>query len=216
MRPAEVITVGSEQELIPPESSVCLIAPGHQLTLRDLIRGMLMRSGNDAAYTVAVSVARAASGNTEMSDKNAVEYFCGLMNKSAKQIGMNNSRFATPDGSDISGQYSTARDLSVLAKYALSFPEIREIVTEYQKYVVFESGENITWTNTNRLLNPDDEFYCKYAIGLKTGSTPDAGCCLIAAFKKNGKTYVSIVTGCNTNSDRYNVTIRRWQESSVQ
>lgn len=207
MRPDEVITVGSEQELIPPESSVCLIAPGHQLTLRDLIRGMLMRSGNDAAYTIAVSVARAENPNEELSYPAAMEHFCELMNESAKQLGMNNSRFTTPDGSDSSGQYSTARDLSVLAKYALSFPEIREIAAEYQKYVVFESGENITWTNTNRLLNPDDEFYRKDAIGLKTGTTSKAGCCLIAAFVKDSDTYITVVTGCDTDEERYSSTL---------
>lgn len=207
IRPDEVLTVGSEQELIPPDSSVCLIAHGHQLTLRDLIRGMLMMSGNDAAYTVAVSVSRAVTGNKEMPNKEAVTYFCELMNESAKQLGMNNSRFTTPDGSDSSGQYSTANDLRILAEYALSVPEIREIVTEYQKYVVFESGENITWTNTNRLLNPDDEFYRKDAIGLKTGTTSKAGCCLIAAFIKGGNTYVSVVIGCKTDNERYQATL---------
>lgn len=207
MRADEVITVGSELQMLPPESSVCLISAGHQLTLRDLIRGMLMMSGNDAAYTVAVSVARAVNGNTEMPDKEAATYFCELMNESAKQLGMNNSRFTTPDGSDSSGQYSTANDLRILAEHALSVPEIREIVTEYQKYVVFESGENITWTNSNRLLNPDDEFYRKDAIGLKTGTTSKAGCCLIAAFAKDGNTYVSVVMGCDTDNERYQTTL---------
>lgn len=207
MRPDEVITVGSEQELIPSESSVCLISAGHQLTLRDLIRGMLMMSGNDAAYTVAVSVARAVNGNKEMSDKEAVTYFCELMNESAKQLGMNNSRFTTPDGSDSSGQYTTANDLRILAEHALSVPEIREIITEYQKYVVFESGENITWTNTNRLLNPDDKFYRKDAIGMKTGTTSKAGNCLIAAFSAKSDTYISVVMGCDTDDERYSSTL---------
>lgn len=207
MRAGEVFTVGSELQMLPPESSVCLIAPGHQLTLRDLIRGMLMMSGNDAAYTVAVSVARAVNGNGEMPNKDAAEYFCGLMNKSAKQLGMNNSRFTTPDGSDSNGQYSTANDLRILAEHALSVPEIREIVTEHQRYVVFESGENITWTNSNRLLNPDDEFYRKDAIGLKTGTTSKAGCCLIAAFVKDGNTYISVVMGCDTDEERYSSTL---------
>lgn len=207
MRPDEVITVGNEQELIPPNSSVCLIAPGHQLTLRDLIRGMLMESGNDAAYTVAVSVARAESPDERLSDSVAVERFCELMNDFAKEIGMTNSRFTTPDGSDSPEQYTTARDLSVLAEYALSVSEIRKIVSEYQKYVVFESGENITWTNTNRLLNPDDEFYCKDAIGMKTGTTSKAGNCLIAAFSRKGGTYISVVMGCDTDEERYSSTL---------
>lgn len=203
MRADEVITVGSEQELVSPESSICMIAPGHQLTLRDLIVGMLIKSGNDAAYTVAVSIARAESPEESLSDSTAVERFCELMNDFAREVGMTNSHFTTPDGSDASGQYSTARDLSVLAKYTLSVTEIRKIVSEHQKYVVFESGENITWTNTNRLLNPDDEFYRKDAIGLKTGTTSKAGNCLIAAFSRKGGTYISVVMGCNTDDGRY-------------
>lgn len=202
----EVLTVGTEQELVPNGSSVCLIAPGHRLKLRDLIRGMLMKSGNDAAYTVAVSVARAGIPEN-LPDSIAVERFCGLMNDLAREIGMTNSRFTTPDGSDSPEQYTTARDLSVLTKYALSFAEIREIVSEYQKYVVFESGENITWENTNRLLNPDDEFYRRDAIGMKTGTTSKAGNCLIAAFSQKGGTYISVVMGCDTDEERYSSTL---------
>lgn len=206
MRADEVIMVGTEQELVPNGSSVCLIAPGHRLKLRDLIRGMLMESGNDAAYTVAVSVVRAGVPEN-LPDSIAVERFCGLMNDFAREIGMANSRFTTPDGSDSSGQYTTARDLSVLAKYALSVSEIREIVSEYQKYVVFESGENITWTNTNRLLNPDDEFYRKDAIGMKTGTTSNAVNCLIAVFSQKEGTYISVVMGCDTDEERYSSTL---------
>lgn len=207
MRTDEVITVGAEQELIPPESSVCLIATGHRLTLRDLIRGMLIKSGNDAAYTVAVSVARAESPEERLSDSDAVERFCGLMNDLAWEIGMTRSHFTTPDGSDESEQYTTARDLSVLAKYALSVTDIREIASEYQKYVVFESGESITWTNTNRLLNPDDKFYRKDAIGLKTGTTSKAGNCLAAAFSRENDTYITVVMGCDTDDERYSSTL---------
>ncbi|MBD5383801.1 MAG: D-alanyl-D-alanine carboxypeptidase [Ruminococcaceae bacterium] len=202
----EVLTVGTEQELLPQGSSVCLISEGQRLTLYDLITGMLMVSGNDAAYTVAVSTARSVNGG-DLSDDEAIEYFCGLMNEFAESLGMKNSRFTTPDGSDSAGQYTTANDLRILAEYALSVPEIREIVSVQQRYVVFESGENITWTNSNRLLDPDDEFYCEAAVGLKTGTTPSAGCCLIAAFETNGGTYISVVTGCDSDSERYSVTL---------
>lgn len=202
----EVFTVGTEQELLPSGSSVCLISEGQRLTLYDLITGMLMVSGNDAAYTVAASTARRIGGEA-MSDHDAIEYFCGLMYKFAGRLGMKDSRFNTPDGSDSAGQYTTANDLRILTEYALSVPEIREIVSERERYVVFESGENITWRNSNRLLDPDDEFYCETAVGLKTGTTPKAGCCLIAAFEVNGGTYISVVTGCSSDSERYSYTL---------
>lgn len=214
VEPDEVFTVGTERDLVHSGSSLCLIQKGHRLKLYDLITGLLMVSGNDAAYTIAVSTARLVSGNSAMSDNDALDYFCGLMNDFAKELGMKKSNFATPDGWDDPEQYTTAYDLALLAGYALSVPEIREIVSMRQKYVVFESGENITWNNSNRLLNPDSEFYCENAIGMKTGTTDNAGNCLIAAFEKDEKTYISVVTGCDTNRDRYSITFERWRDFS--
>lgn len=203
-----VLTVGTELELADPKSSVCLILKGHRLKLYDLITGMLMASGNDAAYTVAVSVARIVNPETEMSDTEAVGYFCTLMNDLAQELEMTNSRFVTPDGWDSEDQYTTPSDLLKLAVYCISIPEIREIASTFQKYVVFESGENITWTNTNKMLDPDSKFYSSNAVGMKTGTTKKAWNCLIAAFEKEGKTYISVVTGCKTDSDRYRRTLK--------
>lgn len=202
----EVFTVGTELDLVNYDSSYCLIARGHRLKLYDLISGMLLVSGNDAAYTVAVNVARRVSG-AELSDERAVEYFCGMMNDLAAELGMDGSHFTNPDGWDSAEHYTTVSDLIKLAEYALTVPEIREIASVHERYVVFESGENITWTNSNRLLDPDDEFYRENAIGLKTGTTDKAGCCLIGAFVKDGKTYVTAVAGCGSDSERYESTL---------
>lgn len=202
LSPDKVITVGTELELVQPYSSLCFISQGHWLTLYDLLTGMLLASGNDAAYTVAVSTAREVSGE-ELSDTEAVEYFTDMMNAFARELGMNNSHFVNPDGFDDERQYTTANDLLLLARYALTVPEIREITSTHQKYVVFESGHNITWTNSNKLLDPDGEFYCPGAIGLKTGTTANAGCNLIAAFEKDGKTYIAVAAGCKNDAARY-------------
>ena len=207
-----VFTVGTELEIVPPHSSLCLIAKGHRLRLYDLIAGMLMVSGNDAAYTVAVSAAKEVSGDENLTDREAVEYFCGLMNDFAADLGMSGSRFTSPDGSDSDGQYTTLSDLLLLARHAWSVPEIREIVSEAERYTVFESGENITWKNTNRLLDPDDEFYCEYAVGMKTGTTVKAGNCLIAVFEKDGEEYVSVVARCFSDRRRYEFTLEIFYE----
>lgn len=201
--PDEVFTVGTEQELVQPNSSLSFIAEGHMLTMRDLIAAMLLPSGNDAAYTVAVSTARAVIPGVEMTDTEAVERFCGLMNIFAAKLGMTGSHFANPDGWDNEEHYTTASDLVKLAEYALSIPLICENAATLSKYVVFESGENVTWWNSNKLINPNSEYYCAEAVGLKTGTTPNAGYSLVAAFEKNGKTYISIVSGGETDSERY-------------
>lgn len=202
----EVITIGTERKLVGKGSSVCFILTGHRLKLYDLISGMLMVSGNDAAYTVAVYTARKASGE-ELTDEQAVEYFCGMMNDLAAELGMSGSHFANPDGWDDPDHYTTVSDLIKLSEYALTFPEIREIAATQQRYVVFESGENITWTNSNKLIDPESRFYCKEAVGLKTGTTANAGNCLIGAFVKNGKTYITVTAGCGSDSARYKRTL---------
>lgn len=211
MNSDEIITVGTELKLVPPGSSLCLITKGHRLKLYDLITGMLLSSGNDAAYTVAVSIARKVSG-IELDDKKAVEYFADLMNKFAREIGMNNSYFVNPDGSDNEKQFTTVNDLLTLAKYALTVPEIREIAGIHQKYVVFASGENITWTNTNKLLDPESEYYSPDVIGLKTGTADLAGYNLIAVFEKNGKQYIAVIVGCKNDKERYQAALKYFSQ----
>lgn len=199
----EVIEVGTERGLVNKGSSVCFILRGHRLKLYDLVSGMLMVSGNDAAYTTAVYTARKVSGDDELTDEDAVKYFCGMMNETAAELGMNGTHFVNPDGWDAPEHYTTPADLIKLAEFALTFPEIREIARIQQRYVVFESGENITWTNTNKLIDPESGYYCADAIGLKTGTTANAGNCLIGAFVKDGKTYITVTAGCVSDIGRY-------------
>lgn len=215
LSPDTVITVGSEQSLVKSGSSLCLIKSGHKLKLYDLLTGMLMASGNDAAYTVAVATARAAKPDTAMTDSQAVAYFSELMNNYASSLGMKDSHFTTPEGWDDASQYTTVSDLLILANHAFSIPEIKTITGIYQKKVYFVSGENITWTNTNALLNPNSTYYCADAVGIKTGTTANAGNCLIAAFERNGKTYLSAVVGCNTGNDRYELTLKMLSQFGV-
>ena len=215
LSPDTVVTVGSEQNLVKSGSSLCLIRPGHKLKLYDLLTGMLMASGNDAAYTVAVTTARAVKTDTAMTDAQAVAYFSELMNSYASSIGMKDSHFTTPEGWDDASQYTTVSDLLILANHAFSIPEIKTITGTYQKKVYFVSGENITWTNTNALLNPNSAYYCADAVGIKTGTTASAGNCLIAAFERNGKTYLSAVVGCSTGNDRYELTRKMLSQFGV-
>lgn len=199
----EVIQVGTERWLVNKGSSVCFILPEHRLKLYDLVSEMLMVSGNDAAYTTAVYTARKVSGDDELTDEQAVEYFCGMMNETAAELGMDGTHFVNPDGWDAPEHYTTVADLIKLAEFALTFPEIREIAKTQQRYVVFESGENITWTNTNKLIDPESGYYCADAVGLKTGTTAKAGNCLIGAFVKDGKTYITVTAGCVSDIGRY-------------
>ena len=198
-----VFSVGSEMSLVPKGSSLCLISQGHKLTLYDLLTGMLLASGNDASYTIAVNVSRHINPQLNMSDTEAVDYFVTLMNDFAAEIKMQESNFCNPCGWDDVEQFTTIFDLLTLSKFALNISEVKSIVSCSKKYVLFVSGESITWTNTNNLLNPKSEFYCQDAIGMKTGTTNGAGRCLIGAFSNNNKTYIAIVSGCTDDNQRY-------------
>ncbi len=204
--PDEVFTVGTELELVQPHSSLCLIRPGHQLTLHQLIMGMFLPSGNDAAYTVAVNVGRRVAVDDSMSDRAAVDYFCGLMNAFAAELGATDSHFANPEGWDNEGTYSTVYDLALFGAYAMQVEEIREIAAMAEKKVFFVSGENITWKNFNSLINPWSTWYCEQAIGLKTGSTENAGKCLLSAIQGEDGLYIAVIMGCQEDGDRYRAT----------
>ena len=198
-----VITVGSELSLVPKNSSLAYIYKGQRIKLSDLLTGMLLCSGNDAAFTIAANVGRHASGKSNLSDKEAVKYFCALMNDYVKNLGVKNTNFTTPDGSDSDGQYSTVNDLAVITAHAMKNKIITEITSTHYKKVVFVSGQIAKWTNTNELINPKSPYYTECADGFKTGGTELAGKCLSATFTKNGVEYIAIVMGCEDNDERY-------------
>ena len=198
-----VFTVGSEQNLVHMYSSLCFIEKGEKLTLQHLIYGMLIPSGNDAAYTVAVNIARIASGKYSMSDREAVSYFCDLMNDYAKSLGAKNSNFINPDGWDETVHYSTARDLLLITDKALKFKTIADTVCLASVSVTVKSGQTHSWSNSNYLLHRYSPYYYQYATGVKTGTTNNAGYCLSARAEKDGKGYIAIVLKCPTERDRF-------------
>ncbi len=201
--PDDVITVGSEINLRKPNSSVSLIQAGHRLKVRTLLAALLLPSGNDAAYTVAVNAARRHSGDSNMDYTRAVTYFCNLMNEEARRLGCNDTYFANPEGWDNPYHYSTASDMTKIAAAAADNAIIASIANIHANRFVFASGEWIDWENTNKLLDPDSPYYYPYAHGLKTGTTPLAGNCLVAFAEKDGRKILVLAYGCETDDDRF-------------
>lgn len=207
--PETEITVGSELDFVKPYSSLADIERGQKMTLRDILYGLLLPSGNDAAYTIAVNTARAVSPDgSRLSDKEAVDYFSKLMNEEAAGLGMENSHFCNPEGWDDEYCYTTAADLIRLGWHAYSNPVIRQTAATPQKICTFITGETYEWWNTNYLIYPDNDYYCPEATGLKTGTTEWAGNALISTFEKDGKTYICVVNGCWYDYDRFELTLK--------
>jgi D-alanyl-D-alanine carboxypeptidase (penicillin-binding protein 5/6) len=112
----EVVTVGDEANLAALSSSKAGIQYGQKLTVEQLLHCLLIPSGNDAAYVIAVHTARQMAHRPDLDEREAVNYFCRIMNKRARELGAVNSNFVNPDGFQHVEHYSTAYDLSLIAR----------------------------------------------------------------------------------------------------
>ena len=200
--PETVITAGDELDLVQPGSSLAYIKKEHRLTVDMLVEGMLLPSGNDAAYILAAAAARAASGQN-LPAQAAIDYFVDMMNRTAGKMGMTGSNFRNPDGFHQDDHYTSCHDLTIIAKLALNNPVIMRYTSKVSDNVRFESGQTIEWKNTNALIDRYSDYYCDNAIGLKTGTTDAAGNCLLSAFREKGGVYIIGVFGCKERSDRF-------------
>ncbi|MDF2541882.1 MAG: putative rane protein [Herbinix sp.] len=198
----EEVKVGDEVTMIASDSTKAYLKEGQILTVKSLLEGMLLPSGNDAAYVMATYVGRKSLKDSSINNKDAVKEFIRLMNKKAKELGAVNSCFMTPDGYDAIGQYTTAYDMGLIGLTASKNETITEISQLDTGRNIFISGEDVTWTNTNALIKEGSGKFYSYAIGLKTGTSTMAGRCIIAAAQKDGKEVVCAIMD-STSSGRW-------------
>ena len=206
-----VICVGSELELLDPDSSLAGFQQGQLLTVSDCLKGMLLPSGNDAAYILATFVGRILLNDPEATVNDALTAFMAEVNRQAEILGLSNSHFVTPDGIDAEGHHASSADLLQIAKLALAHPLISSYAALPSATLTLVSGETISLKNSNYLLLSNHQYsymyYMPNAIGLKTGTTDDAGCCLISAFQKGDRIIIIGVFGTPYNCARYDDTI---------
>ena len=193
--------------MIASDSSTAYLSKGQMLTVSNLLEGMLLPSGNDAAYAMAVYVGRKSLENKKASKEEAVVEFTRLMNEKAKELGAKNSCFKTPDGYDAIGQYTTAYDMGLIGIAAAENSLIVEVSQKSRSRNIFASGDDVTWGNTNKLVTKNSGQYYSYAIGLKTGTSTMAGRCLVAAAIKDGRKVVCVILD-SSSSGRWNDAIK--------
>jgi len=186
-----------EEEVIVDEiikesyGSGIYIEEGEKLKLKDLLYGLMLRSGNDAALMIAKYVS------------NDVEIFVNKMNNKAKEIGMKNTIFSNPSGLDNTdnGNYSTAYDMALLTRYAMNYKEYREIV-KTKKYTLKTNKKTYIWNKKNKLLNE------KYITGGKTGYTEKAKRTLVTTGSSNNMNFIVVTIkdsdDWNTHKQLYN------------
>ena len=183
--PDKKVVIPEEAADVPKDSSLVPVTPGETMTMRDLLYGMMIRSGNDAANAVAVL----CSGS--------VDAFAEEMNRTAAKLGMENSRFVNPHGYTAEGHYTSARDLVKAARYGLTQKEFREIVTclKYTLPKTEKRNEELVLTQKWEIFNPLSEYYIPYAAGVKSGYTSTAGFCYVGAYQESGITLIASVMG---------------------
>ena len=177
--PDQMFEVGSEAAAMPP-NRMGLIR-GETLTVEELLYGLLLDSGNDAAYAIGDGV-------------GGVDRLVAEMNKVARELHLKDTSFTNPAGFDEPGNYSTAREIAALTQFALeSQPLIRSIVSTQRRILERNAGHG--WygpTNLNRMLS---EY--PGAFGVKTGWTEGSGYALIAASRQNGRRLMTVVLGAS-------------------
>lgn len=199
----KVIRVGREINLINPSSSTAHLTVGLKITFEGLLYAMLLPSGNDAAYVTAVAAGRAILGDDSASIEDALKAFMEKVNLKLAEIGAVSSHFTNPDGITDPEHYTTAQDLIKIAKYAMTKKTVYAVCNTEAKTVYFENGGYIVYRNSNSLIDRTSKYYCKYAVGLKTGTTDLAGNCLIFELEKKGKSYICVVLHSPTKTSRY-------------
>jgi serine-type D-Ala-D-Ala carboxypeptidase (penicillin-binding protein 5/6) len=181
--------------IVSKNASSAHLIVGDKLTVRQLLYGMMLPSGCDAAYALAdkygVGTTRAAR----------VTQFIGQMNATAKSLGLKNTHFDSFDGIGNGSNYSTPRDLTKLASNAMKYSAFRAVVktrSTKQKVTTKSGGYRyMSWTNTNTLLGTYTGM-----LGVKTGSGPSAGYCLVFAATRGTRTVIGTVLSSSSTTQR--------------
>ena len=201
--PDTEITVGKEIELIGEDSSTAGLQVGDKLTFEMLMDALMLPSGNDAAYTIAVNAAKIYEDNDKLSDEKAVSIFMDLVNDAAEQIGATETHFVTPDGWHDDDHYTSAKDLAKIAAYARTIPIVKNSVKKAYAEWTLENGETVAWYNSNQLLLSNSGLYSEYIDGMKTGFTDEAGSSVVASATMNGHTLIAVVMNGETLYKKY-------------
>ncbi len=169
----EIVTT---REMVTVEGSSMGLQVGDTVSYHDLLYGMMLSSGNDAANTTAIAIGGSVSG------------FVELMNKRAQEMGLVNTHFVTPSGLDAQEHYTTAYELALIAKEALKNENFAKAAASKTARLCYGNPPyNRTLTNHNKLLKMYDDI-----IGVKTGFTKKSGRCLVSAAKKDGKFVIAV------------------------
>ena len=180
----DTVTIPASAADVPKDSSLVPVYEGEQMRMLDLLYGLMIRSGNDAAN----AVAELCAGN--------VDAFVSRMNQKAAELGMNNTHFINPHGYHDPEHYTTARDLAILTRQGLTNATFCQVVT-CLSYTLPPTSlrAGLPLSNTYEIFDPASPYYISGAAGVKSGYTSLAGFCYVGAAQRDGKTLIAVVLG---------------------
>jgi serine-type D-Ala-D-Ala carboxypeptidase (penicillin-binding protein 5/6) len=165
--------------------------PYDQVSVEDLLTAALVPSGTDAVYALA-----------EHLGDGSVDEFVGKMNDKAKEMGLKNTHFENPAGIDDPENYSSSRDLARMTREAMKYPEFRRIVAEPEATISTQDRQ-IDIVNTNLLVVPNSGYDYGPATGIKTGTSPQAGACLVASAESGDESYIAVILDAAGDFQRF-------------
>jgi D-alanyl-D-alanine carboxypeptidase len=184
----QMIKVSAKAVDMPPDSSACYLNAGEEQTLKNLLYGLLLASGNDCANAIAEGL---TNGNTQQ--------FVQWMNETAVRVGATSTHFTNPHGYHEDGHFTTARDLAVISKAALNNPSVREISSTHDFFWPGKSEQNGVYYNHTRMLfdfpAADAEKNGFTVVAGKTGFTDEAQHTLVTGAEHNGLWLIGVVMG---------------------
>lgn len=174
--------------------SLAGFAAGEEITVKDLLYACLLPSGNEAAEILADYVGGSGPAFYEM------------MNEKAKELGAMDTHFVNANGLFNEDHYTTAYDMYLIASYAMENEQFAEIVSTvtYTSEPTNKNENGYTWSNTNKMLNPQSEYYSSIITGVKTGTLDEAGRCLITTAEKSGYQYMLVLMGADLYDENGN------------
>ncbi len=204
LSPEETLTVGDELDLVAKDASRVGLSKGDVMTVRELIYGLMVASGGDAAYTLA-----AAAGEKllpgETSPEKLIDAFMKAVNEAADLNELTAvCNFVTPDGNDAENGLVTARAMAIIAAEAIKNDVVKEATSAKSHTFRYTStGKEKTYYNTNKLLRNTGEYYSSHADGIKTGTTSEAGNCLVAGVNIGERYFIIVDLGAKSDEYRY-------------
>ena len=192
-KPEEKVRLGTEIYIPPLDASRAGLEYGMTLTVRDLLEGLLLPSGADAAYALGVYCGRKLENNSQLSYNESVASFIAAMNRKAEALGAWNTTVKNVVGLDDSAQRTTAEDILRIAKVFLDQPVLAEICGLAESRIASEEGKIVSLSNTNKMLHPESVYFNGRIKGVKTGTTSRAGNCLVSVFTVGDYRYLCVV-----------------------